>query len=568
MPDSTKTAGEALPLSLIERAIARVSPGWAFRRYNFLRALKFARTAARKFEAAEESRHRLIRKSKGSADSIAQRSIEILRYRARDLDENYDIASGILDVLESKIVGSEILAHPMVLMEGGKELAVDLNRHLMEIYREWAVRPETTRQHSLGKSQRLTCRSWMRDGECFVQHLDGNIADLEHATDVPYSIELLEADMVPMSLMAFGIDSRLLRYGIRTDEWGKPVEYLMLVNHPGDGLFGLLGASRSRGTLQRSNLKPVPASQIMHLKHVKRIHQTRGVSAFATVFNRLTDLKDYEEAEQTAARIGAYVALAITKSADVEATGGSDSASPREMDWIQGMIFDQLVEGEDVKVIKNERPSNQILPFRQQSLMAASSGTRAGYSSIAKDYSGTYSAQRQELVESELHYAVLTEELVSMKVRPTYRRFVKMANMKGLLPRELLRGVDMTTLFKAAYRGPSVAYIDPMKEINHELIGVQAGFFSKQSVQLKRGGTPADVDAEIEQERKVEKEKGIVTTSNPANKSAASPAAALPAPDEEDEDDAEAVDENGNKYVAIDGKWVPQEMAAIAESLK
>ena len=178
MPDSTKTAGEALPLSLIERAIARVSPGWAFRRYNFLRALKFARTAARKFEAAEESRHRLIRKSKGSADSIAQRSIEILRYRARDLDENYDIASGILDVLESKIVGSEILAHPMVLMEGGKELAVDLNRHLMEIYREWAVRPETTRQHSLGKSQRLTCRSWMRDGECFVQHLDGAVSAL------------------------------------------------------------------------------------------------------------------------------------------------------------------------------------------------------------------------------------------------------------------------------------------------------------------------------------------------------------------------------------------------------
>lgn len=567
MADSTKTAGEALPLSLIERAIARVSPGWAFRRYNFSRALRFARTAARKFEAAEESRRRLIRKSKGSADATAQRSIEILRYRARDLDENYDIASGILDVLESKIVGSEILAHPMVMMEGGKELAVDLNRYIMEIYREWAVRPETTRQHSLGKSQRLTCRSWMRDGECFIQHLDGNIAGLEHATDVPYSIELLEADMVPMSLMTFGVDSRLLRYGILTDEWGKPVEYLMLVNHPGDGLLGLFGASRSSGTLQRSNLKQVPAAQIMHLKHVKRIHQTRGVSAFATVFNRLTDLKDYEEAEQTAARIGAYVALAITKSADVEATGGSDSASPREMDWIQGMIFDQLVEGEDVKVIKNERPSNQILPFRQQSLMAVSSGTRAGYSSIAKDYSGTYSAQRQELVESELHYAVLTEELVSMKARPTYRRFVKMANLKGLLPGELLRGVDMTTLFKAAYRGPSVAYIDPMKEINHELIGVQAGFFSKQSVQLKRGGTPADVDAEIEQERKVEQEKGIVTTSNPANKSAASPAAALPAPDEEDEDDAEAVDENGNKYVAIDGKWVPQELAALAESL-
>ena len=557
MADSAKTAGYVRPAPLVERVIARVSPGWAFRRYNFARALD----AQRKYEAAEESRRRRIRKSKGSADSNALRSVETLRWRARDLDENYDIASGILDVLEAKIVGSEILAHPMVMMAGGKELAVDLNRHIMELYREFAVRPEATRQHSLGKSQRLSVRSWMRDGECFVKHLDGNVPDLEHSTEVPYSIELLEADIVPISFIGQGVANRLLRYGVVTDEWGKPVEYLMLVNHPGDQLFGML-------TVGLTDVKSVPASDVMHLKHVKRIHQTRGISAFATVFNRLTDLKDYEEAEQTAARIGAYVALAITKSADVEATGTAASASPREMDWIQGMIFDQLVEGEKVETVKNERPSNQILPFRQQSLMAASSGTRAAYSSIAKDYNGTYSAQRQELVESELHYAVLTEEAVSMTVRPIYRRFVRAAFISGQLSPELLRGIDMTTLLKAAYRGPSVAYIDPVKEINHELIGVQAGFFSKQSVQMKRGGTPSDVDAELEQERKVEKEKGLVTTSNPAHKSAASPMSALPAPDEDDEEDAEAVDENGNKYVAIDGKWVPQEMAAIAESLK
>ncbi len=556
MADSSKTTGGATPLPVFERAIARVSPGWAFRRYNFTRAL----AAQRKYEAAEESRRRLVRKSKGSADSNALRSVETLRWRARDLDENYDIASGILDVLESKIVGSEILVHPMVMLEGGQELAVDLNRHLMELYREFAVRPEVTRQHSLGKSQRLSVRSWMRDGECFVKHLDGNVPDLEHSTDVPYSIELLEADIVPMSFIGLGARDRLIRYGVVTDEWGKPVEYLMLVNHPGDSLFAVFRA-------QLADIKRVPASDVIHLKHVKRMHQTRGISAFATVFNRLTDLKDYEEAEQTAARIGAYVALALTKSADAEPTAPGNS-SPREMDWMQGMIFDQLVEGEDVHSIKNERPSNQILPFRQSSLMAASSGTRAGYSSIAKDYNGTYSAQRQELVESELHYAVLTEETVSMEVRPIYRRFANTAFISGQISAELLRGVDMTTLLKAAYRGPSVAYIDPVKEINHELIGVQAGFFSKQSVQMKRGGTPADVDAEIEQERKVEKQKGIVTTSNPSNKSAAAPAAALPAPSEDDEEGDEAIDENGNKYVAVDGKWVPQEMAAIAESLK
>lgn len=556
---------------MIERMIGHISPQWAFRRHNMSRALDASLAYERKYEAAEESRLREIRKSRGSADSQLMRSAEIMRQRARDIDENYDIAAGILDVLESKIVGAEILAHPMVMMLGGTELAVDLNRFLAEKYREFAVRPETTRQYSMGKCQRLAVRSWMRDGEVFVNHLDGNVPGLMHSTDVPYSIELLEADVVPMSLTGLGVDSKLLRYGVLLDEWGQPVEYVMLKDHPGDSNLGIfaLGSISGINTLSAKDIKQVPAEDVMHLKCVKRIRQTRGVSVFATVFNRLSDLKDYEEAEQTAARIGSYVALAITKAADVEPSDDG-SSSPRQLDWMNGMIFDQLAQGEKVESIENKRPSNQILPFRQQSLMAASSGTRAGYSSIAKDFNGTYSAQRQELVESELHYSVLTEEVVSTKARPTYRRFVKMMQTGGLIPPELLAGVDMDTLFKAAYRGPSVAYIDPVKEINHELIGVQAGFFSKQSVQLKRGHNPSDVDAEIEQERAREKDKGIVSTSNPANKSAGSQAAALPAPADEDDDDedAEAQDENGNRYVAIDGKWVPKELAALAESLK
>ncbi len=555
-------------LSLLDRTIARVSPRWAFRRFNFAKAL----TGARKFEAAEESRQRAIRKAKGSADASSLRAVETLRYRARDLDENYDIASGILDVLESKIVGSEILAHPMVMMEGRTELAMDLNMFLSERYREFAVNPEVTRQHSLGKSQRLVARSWMRDGEGFVQHFDGNIDGLEHGTDVPYSIQLMEADLIPMSLTGISRGQRLFRYGVLTDKWGMPVEYAVLQHHPGDSFVGLFtNAISGGGAFGLADVQMVDAKNISHIKFVKRMHQTRGISVFATVFNRLTDLKDYEESEQTAARIGAYVALAITKSVDAAGTNVGSSA-PREMDWMNGMIFDQLVEGEEVKSIKNERPSNQIAPWRKSSLMATASGTRAGYSSIAKDYNGTYSAQRQELVESELHYAVLTEEMISMKVRPTYRRFVNMTWVKGLIPPEMLRGVDLTTLFKAAYRGPSVAYIDPMKEINHELIGVQAGFFSKTSVQLKRGSNPNDVDAEIEQERAREKDKGIVSTSNPANKAGTAPAV-LPAPDEDDEDDEddesdEAVDTNGNRYTSVGGKWVPTELVPLAQSLE
>lgn len=493
--------------SVLDKAIAGISPAWGLKRAKN----KVSLGALRAFEAAEEARDRTIRKSKGSADSVGIRSIEIMRQRARDLDENYNIASGALDTLEAKVVGSEILAHPMVMLEGGNELAQELNAFLSEQYRRFAERPEVTREHSMGEIQRLSARSLYRDGECFLHHLQGRIAGLRHSTDVPYSIDVLEADYCPVRTQSLMRGRKNFRHGIEQNAWGQAVRYLMYQQHPGDSLF----AFRRSALIEQ--LKWVDAGRISHIKYTKRLRQTRGVSIFASVFNSLSDLKDYEDSERLAARIGSYVALAIHKSVDADTSGETDS-SPRELDWERGMIWDGLLEGDKIESIKNERPSNQIKPFREQMLKAAAAGTRTGYSSIAKDYTGTYSAQRQELVESEMHYALLTESFVSMMIRPVYRNFVDMAFIAGIIPHELLRDIDLNTLYNAAYRGPSVAYIDPVKEINHELLGVQAGFWSKQHVQLRRGMNPAEVAAEIEQERKIEDEKNIVTISNPGSK--------------------------------------------------
>ena len=492
---------------MLDKAIAGLSPAWGLERAKN----KVALAALRAFEAAEEARDRTIRKSKGSADSVGIRSIEIMRQRARDLDENYDIASGALDTLEAKVVGSEILAHPMVMLESDNKLAQELNAFLSKEYRRFAERPEVTREHSMGEIQRLSARSLYRDGECFLHHLQGHIAGLKHSTDVPYSIDVLEADYCPVHTQSLIRGNKNFRHGIEQNAWGRAVRYLLYQQHPGDALCAF------RGSALIEQLKWVDADHISHIKHTKRLRQTRGVSIFASVFNSLSDLKDYEDSERLAARIGSYVALAIHKSVDADTSGETDS-SPRELEWERGMIWDGLVEGDKIESIKNERPSNQIKPFREQMLKSAAAGTRTGYSSIAKDYSGTYSAQRQELVESEVHYALLTESFVSMMIRPVYRNFVNMALIAGIIPDQLLQNIDLTTLYNAAYRGPSVAYIDPVKEINHELLGVQAGFWSKQHVQLRRGMNPAEVAAEIEQERQIEDEKNIVTISNPGSK--------------------------------------------------
>jgi len=293
--------------NLVERAIASVSPRWALKRY----AARMSIEAVRKYEAAESSRLRPDNRSKGSADNVNRRAVEVLRERARYMDENFDIASGALDVLESKIVGSGIRTHPMVRSSNGSELARELNDRLADLWEEWTHRPEVARELNWAKCQRLLCRSWLRDGEGFGMLMDGMIDGLSHATPVPFSIDLLEGDYVPVTAIERIDDELELVHGIIRNRWGQPQRYLVYQSHPGSTRLHMLSSLGGGipSSLIRSDTKEVRAEDVLHLKHTKRIRQSRGISVMATVFNRLEDLKDYEESERVAARIGAYVAL-------------------------------------------------------------------------------------------------------------------------------------------------------------------------------------------------------------------------------------------------------------------
>ncbi|MFP1462799.1 phage portal protein [Escherichia coli] len=52
---------------------------------------------------------------------------------------------------------------------------------------------------------------------------------------------------------------------------------------------------------------------MIHLKFTRRLHQTRGSSMLSGVLMRISALKEYEDAELTAARIAAALGLYIRK---------------------------------------------------------------------------------------------------------------------------------------------------------------------------------------------------------------------------------------------------------------
>jgi len=165
-----------------------------------------------------------------------------------------------------------------------------------------------------------------------------------------------------------------------------------------------------------------------------------------------------------------------------------------------GLFFDNLNPGEEINTIQSNRPSQLLSEFRSAMLRAIAAGTRTSYSSIAKDYNGTYSAQRQELVEQATHYAILRQEFIAGLIRPIWTRWLHlMLTAKHI---EIAPNIDINTLTNADYRGPIMPWIDPLKEVKADVEAVNAGFKSRSQVIRERGGDPITVCAQKDREQK------------------------------------------------------------------
>ena len=465
-------------MGILDKTIAAISPKWGAQRAK-------SRYVMNAYEAAMPSRtHKAKRESQGANISTKQSAVS-LREQARALDQNHDIVIGILDKMEERVIGSRgIHIEPQPLKLTG-DVDEELAEQIREKWAEWSVRPEVTGQFTRPELERMLLRTWLRDGEVFIQLVRGVVAGLNHSTGIAFSLEALEPDFVPM----WQSDTVNVIQGIEINAWRRPVSYRVYMDNPQEN-------NRTYG-----RVKSVPAENMLHLAFKKRLHQLRGVSMLHGVIVRLADLKDYEESERVAARIAAAFTMYIKKG-DAALYGDNDdygADSPeRDFEIAPGAIIDDLKPGEDIGLINSNRPNVNLETFRNGQLRATAAGTRSSYSSIARDYNGTYSSQRQELVESFEGYAVLQDTFVAHISRPIYREWLKMAIVSGEI--EMPVDIDPASLYNAVYSGPVMPWIDPVKEAQAWKERIKGGLATESQAIRASGSNPA----EVKRRRKVE----------------------------------------------------------------
>lgn len=477
-------------MTILDNAIGVFSPGWKAARLR-------ARAMIQAYEAVKPTRTHKARRENRSADQLSQMGAVSLREQARWLDNNHDLVIGIFDKLEERVIGKQgIIVEPHPKMTNGK-VAKQLAAEIRTKWGEWSVRPEVTGQFTRPMLERLMLRTWLRDGEVFAQLVQGAATGLVPVAGVPFWLEALEPDFVPMTSDA----AKNLNQGVFLDNWGRPKKFLVYKSLPVSG--------------RQLDTKEIDADSMLHLKFTRRLHQTRGTSMVSGVLMRLSALKEYEDSELTAARIAAALGMYIKKGDGQTFDADSASKEDRELEIQPGMLYDELQPGEEIGMIKSDRPNPNLETFRNGQLRAVAAGSRLSFSSTARNYNGTFSAQRQELVESTDGYLILQDWFIGAVTRPMYRAWLKMAIASGEI--KVPRGVDKDTLYGAVYSGPVMPWIDPVKEVNAWVTQIRGGSATESDWVRASGRNPDEVKRRRAAEIEENKELGLVFDTDPAN---------------------------------------------------
>lgn len=465
---------------VIDRIIAAVSPTWALKREVNRQKLQ------RVFDAAQASQYFKRRTDTRSPDAVMDNSRERLRTITRHLDENHDLAIGILDAMTNNVVGVGVVVEPMV-RKRNDSLNEKLNDLIREQWEKWIEVPEVTCEIPWNELQRLVFRSWMRDGEQLIRHLEG-----KGYGDYNYQLQPFECDFLPYELNR---DSPTITHGVEKDSRGKPTAYHLYTEHPGN-TYANVGAFT---TLAQETVR-LPADQMSHIKFVRRIGQTRGQPLLHGVIRRLESINEYEQSEQIAARVAAEFTAFIQKPADFTGATNLGADGDRAMEMQAGAIFD-LAPGETVGSLDAKRPNPELGNFRNSMLRAAAAGTGTTFSQISRDYrDSNYSSQRQELIEAYTSYKRLQDLFVAVFIKPVYRRFIRALAVSDKIALSRFGVMDLDAASAADYQGPVLPWIDPVKEAKSWELLVANQFASRDEIIRMRGRNPRIVRKQIEQE--------------------------------------------------------------------
>lgn len=435
-----------------------------------------------------------------AADAEIRSNLRGLRSKSRELTWTWGYGARWLYLLVENVLGEtgfQLQSQVKRTAEDGTERAdLETQREIEQGWKAWGKVGVCTADGRLSWHgvEKLLLRSWGGDGEALLRLYPG----FDNAWG--FAVEVLDPDQLDDDfnrLASPGVNE--VRMGVEVDEWNRPVAYHVWRKHPG---------SRMIGALEKRERVRVPADQVIHLYEPWRAGQTRGLPRLTPVLFDSHLLSGLEEAELTSSRIAAAKmgVLEVDPEYQLDPQAITGEAGTVEIEVSPGG-FTELPAGFKLTAWDPQHPNGSFPDFHKAILRAIASGAHTGYNALANDLEGVnYTSLRQDSLLSRVTYRMMQRWLWEQLHDRVFSVWLRQALMAGQLELEGFR----TAPYEAhEWRPRGWEWVDPVKEVQAEILAIRAGLESRTRAVGRRGGDFEEILREIARENELADELGL-----------------------------------------------------------
>ena len=445
--------------------------------------------------------------SSRSADEEIKGALKVLRNRCRDLTRNNAYARRFISLAKANTVGDRGVTL-QVKARNDNGAMDNLGNDQIEIaWKRWGRMGQCSVDGKISwvDAQRLFIENLVRDGEVLVRLV-------KYPNDFRFALEFIESDLLDEEYNVTLPNGHRIRMGVELDSFNRPVAYHLFTAHPGDNSTMWMGKSYNR----------IPADKMIHAFLPERAMQTRGAPWMSPVIADLKMLNGYREAELVAARVGASkMGFFTSPTGDGFTPDDTDNKVPI-MEAEPG-TFHQLPDGVQFQQFDPTHPTTAFADFEKAILRGIASGLGVSYTSLANDLEGvSYSSIRQGALEDRDQWKIVQDFLIQHFVEPVYRGFLMsiMENSVINIPVSRFDKFAEATVFRA--RG--FQWVDPLKEMNAAVVGLQNGLLSMQDIANQQGRDVEEIFDQIQAEKEMAERYGLSMAFQPFGNKAPIPA--------------------------------------------
>lgn len=466
-------------MNWIDEIISYVNPIGGIRRFQARMALDMARA----YDAAKVTRRTEgWNAGSGSANAEILPALTRVRNRCREVVRNNEYAAKALNTQVTSVVGTGIVA------KAPDQAAWD----------EWCTYCDADGELDFNGQVELGVRTRFESGEVLARFRPRMPED---GYKVPLQLQLLEPDHLDLTKTGPMNNGNFAIAGIEYNAIGQRVAFWLYPVHPGE-----VATFRAKSL----ESKRVPASEVIHYYRKRRISQVRGMPELGVSLLRLRDLGDYEQAELVRKKIeSCFVAFVRTDNEGLRlGEAKADAKTSQISEKMSPGLIKYIANTEGVE-FGSPASSSGYGDYTTTQLRAIAAGAGVTYEQLTGDLSGVnYSSIRAGLVE--FRQMVAQEQwlaLVPMFLNRIALRFQQAAK---------LAGVQRQPVGRFVWTMPKLEWVDPFKDVMATKEAVRGTLMSLSDGIRARGDDPEKVFAEIQRERAMLKDMGILSDSDAA----------------------------------------------------